>query len=75
MKNLTDGNNRTRDDVHMWLAPFNTGSDHLVFCSFDKPCKVALIRIWVSYRGDGWYSVSKKYVQHFLEKPFLIRGS
>lgn len=52
VKNLVDGINRTRDDVHMWLAPFNVGSDHLVFCTFDKPCKVALIRIWVSFKGS-----------------------
>ena len=52
VKNLADGNNRTRDDVHMWLAPFNVGSDHMVYCTFDKPCKVALVRIWVSFRRD-----------------------
>ena len=45
--NLIDGVNRTRDDVHMWLAPFNDGQNHLVFLTFDKPCKVAMIRIWV----------------------------
>ena len=47
VKNLLDGCNRTRDDVHMWLTPFTPGNDHWVFCTFDKPCKVALIRIWV----------------------------
>ena len=46
--NLIDGVNRTRDDVHMWLAPFNQGQNHCVFLNFEKPCKVALIRIWVS---------------------------
>ena len=50
--NLIDGVNRTRDDVHMWLAPFNDGQNHLVFLTFDKPCKVAMIRIWVSLRFE-----------------------
>lgn len=48
VKNLIDGVNRTRDDIHMWLAPFTAGKDHLVFCTFEKPCKIALVRIWVS---------------------------
>jgi len=47
VKNLVDGNNRTRDDIHMWLAPFTQGQDHLVYITFDRPCKIALIRIWV----------------------------
>ncbi|KAL4239443.1 hypothetical protein ACF0H5_000258 [Mactra antiquata] len=58
VKNLIDGHNRTRDDIHMWLAPFTTGKDHVVCCTFEKPCKIALIRIWNynksrihSYRG------------------------
>ena len=47
--NLIDGHNRTRDDVHMWLAPFTQGQNHLVFLNFEKACKVAMIRIWVSH--------------------------
>jgi len=50
--NLTDGVNRTRDDVHMWLAPFTSGGNHNIFVTFDKPCKVALMRIWVSFLSD-----------------------
>ena len=46
--NLVDGVNRTRDDCHMWLAPFTKGSQHLIHMTFEKPCHIALIRIWVS---------------------------
>ncbi|BFZ02930.1 hypothetical protein BsWGS_05969 [Bradybaena similaris] len=56
--NIVDQVNRTRDDVHMWLAPFNPGKDHFIYVSFAKPCKLALMRIWNynksrihSYRG------------------------
>ncbi|KAL3876809.1 hypothetical protein ACJMK2_034603 [Sinanodonta woodiana] len=58
VSNIIDGVNRTRDDIHMWLTPFTPGSNHLVFITFDKPCKIALMRIWNynksrihSYRG------------------------
>ncbi|XP_041364093.1 katanin-interacting protein-like [Gigantopelta aegis] len=58
VSNIIDGVNRTRDDVHMWLAPFTPGGNHYVFMSFDKPHKIAMIRFWNynksrihSYRG------------------------
>ncbi|KAK3784012.1 hypothetical protein RRG08_025207 [Elysia crispata] len=46
VSNVLDGVNRTRDDVHMWLAPFTTGNNHFVYFTFAKPCKLALMRIW-----------------------------
>ena len=46
--NLVDGVNKTRDDIHMWLAPFTEGANHFITLSFTKPCQVALLRIWVS---------------------------
>ncbi|KAK3599312.1 hypothetical protein CHS0354_028678 [Potamilus streckersoni] len=58
VSNIIDGVNRTRDDIHMWLTPFTPGSNHFVYITFDKPCKIALMRIWNynksrihSYRG------------------------
>lgn len=45
--NLLDGNNRTRDDTHMWLAPFNVGKNHYVYLTLAKKCSIALVRIWV----------------------------
>ncbi|GFO38442.1 protein kiaa0556 [Plakobranchus ocellatus] len=46
VSNILDGVNRTRDDVHMWLAPFTAGNNHFVYFTFSKPCKLALMRIW-----------------------------
>lgn len=48
VSNLLDGINRTRDDTHMWLAPYNKGAKHQVFVTFEKPVTVAMLRIWVS---------------------------
>jgi hypothetical protein len=45
--NLIDGINRTRDDTHMWLTPYNKGTKHLVNITLDKPIQIAMMRIWV----------------------------
>ncbi|XP_064624370.1 katanin-interacting protein-like isoform X2 [Lineus longissimus] len=69
--NLIDGINRTRDDTHMWLAPYNKGKKHSVFITFEKPCRVAMMRIWNynksrihSYRGvkDVYISLDGKFI-------------
>ncbi|XP_037074470.1 LOW QUALITY PROTEIN: katanin-interacting protein-like [Pollicipes pollicipes] len=44
--NLTDGVYRTRDDMHLWLAPFSPGGDHLVHIGFPQPCQLAMLRVW-----------------------------
>lgn len=46
--NLIDGINRTRDDTHMWLAPYNQGNKHLIYINFQDRVKIAMMRIWVS---------------------------
>ncbi|CAF4364398.1 unnamed protein product, partial [Adineta steineri] len=45
--NLIDGVNKTRDDVHMWLAPFTAGRNHFIYITFEHPVEIAMIRIWV----------------------------
>ncbi|KAI6656377.1 hypothetical protein LOD99_1176 [Oopsacas minuta] len=45
-QNLTDGVNRTRDDLHMWLTPFTPGQPHLIDLEFSSPSKLAMLRIW-----------------------------
>ncbi|XP_063223456.1 katanin-interacting protein-like isoform X2 [Bacillus rossius redtenbacheri] len=56
--NLLDGVNRTHDDMHLWLAPFTPGADHVITITFQHTISVAMIRIWNynksrihSYRG------------------------
>ncbi|XP_077172354.1 katanin-interacting protein isoform X2 [Paroedura picta] len=44
--NLLDGVNRTQDDMHLWLAPFTPGKSHDIWLDFEKPCALAMIRIW-----------------------------
>ncbi|XP_076274965.1 protein KATNIP homolog isoform X2 [Rhynchophorus ferrugineus] len=58
VQNLLDGVNRTRDDLHIWLAPFYLGKSHILNIEFSDVTTVAMIRIWNynksrihSYRG------------------------
>ncbi|CAF4386537.1 unnamed protein product [Rotaria socialis] len=46
VKNLIDGVNKTRDDIHMWLAPFTAGKNHFIYITFEHPTRIAMIRIW-----------------------------
>ena len=47
MSNLIDGVNKTRDDIHMWLAPFTPDGDHFIYITFEHAVEIAMIRIWV----------------------------
>ncbi|CAH1968950.1 unnamed protein product [Acanthoscelides obtectus] len=58
VKNLLDGVNRTQDDMHIWLAPFEAGCSHIITIELAKVTTIAMIRIWNynksrihSYRG------------------------
>ena len=65
VSNLIDGINRTRDDTHMWLAPYTPGGKHWIKLTFDKSVEVAMVRIWV-----GVFNLNtaheKKIQVHFL---------
>lgn len=56
--NLINGINRTRDDTNLWLTPFTSGNNHLIYVHFKEATRVAMIRVWNynksrihSYRG------------------------
>ena len=46
--NLLDGVNRTQDDMHIWLAPFENGCSHIITVEFEEISTLSMIRIWVS---------------------------
>jgi len=46
VENLIDGVNRTRDDTHMWLAPFTAGARHSITVTLVGTVRVAMMRIW-----------------------------
>ncbi|XP_017771300.1 PREDICTED: protein KIAA0556-like isoform X2 [Nicrophorus vespilloides] len=56
--NLINGVNRTQDDVHLWLAPFNKGDKHSITIIFQELSHISMMRLWNynksrihSYRG------------------------
>ncbi|XP_052071709.1 katanin-interacting protein-like [Mytilus californianus] len=74
ISNVLDGVNRTRDDVHMWLAPFTEGKHNYINLTFDKPCKIALMRIW-NYNKSRIHSYrGAKYVIITLDKSEIFKG-
>ncbi|KAM7448574.1 hypothetical protein ABFA07_003481 [Porites harrisoni] len=44
--NLIDGVYRTRDDMHLWLAPFTPGGKHTITITLAESLRIAMIRIW-----------------------------
>ena len=51
--NLVDGCYLTRDDMHLWLAPYTTDGDHLVAIEFEEEVTISMIRVWVSVKKFG----------------------
>ena len=67
VQNLLDGVNQTRDDLHMWLAPFSPGRPHTVSLTFTSPTTLAMVRIWVSIR-----TCSQLFPSYHLSTPVWI---
>lgn len=72
--NLTDGVNRTQDDMHVWLAPFTLGKAHSISIDFMHPCQVALIRIW-NYNKSRIHSFrGVKDITMLLDSQCIFKG-
>lgn len=72
--NLTDGFNRTQDDMHLWLAPFTSGRSHVIFLEFATPCQLAMIRVW-NYNKSRIHSFrGVKEVEMVLDGRCIFRG-
>ncbi|XP_053527604.1 katanin-interacting protein isoform X2 [Artibeus jamaicensis] len=74
VSNLTDGVNRTQDDMHVWLAPFTPGKSHFITVDFAHPCHVALIRIW-NYNKSRIHSFrGVKDIEILLDTQCIFKG-
>ncbi|CAF0733393.1 unnamed protein product [Adineta steineri] len=72
--NLIDGVNKTRDDVHMWLAPFTAGRNHFIYITFEHPVEIAMIRIW-NYNKNRIHSArGAKYIEISLDGHMVFKG-
>jgi len=43
---LIDGTYFTKDDLHVWLAPFTPGNDHQIKVDFGKAVTLSMIWVW-----------------------------
>ncbi|CAI8039459.1 Peptidyl-tRNA hydrolase ICT1, mitochondrial, partial [Geodia barretti] len=46
VSNLLDGVHHTKDDLHMWLAPFTPSQPHTITISLSSPTSLAVVRVW-----------------------------
>ncbi|XP_072568730.1 katanin-interacting protein isoform X3 [Paramormyrops kingsleyae] len=77
---LIDGHNITMEDEHMWLIPFEYGTEHILSVHFEEPQTVAGLRIWNynkspedTYRGVKVIHVSTDDTTISPPEGFLIR--
>ncbi|XP_074648255.1 katanin-interacting protein-like isoform X2 [Tubulanus polymorphus] len=71
--NLFDGVNRTRDDTHMWLAPYTKDKNHIITIYFEK-CKIAFVRIW-NYNKSRIHSYrGAKDIEIALDNKLIFKG-
>lgn len=72
--NLLDGVNRTRDDMHLWLAPFTEGGHHYIRITFVQTETLAMIRIW-NYNKSRIHSYrGAKFMYIYLDGITIFQG-
>ena len=74
VENLFDGVNHTCDDRHAWLAPFTQGRDHTLVIELDRPCTIAVIRVWNYNKSRPHASRGARYVEMFLDGSPIYKG-
>lgn len=71
---LWDGVNFTCDDMHAWMAPFTSGSDHFIHVEFDHSVSLSMLRIW-NYNKSRIHSYrGARYVEIALDDTFIFKG-
>ncbi|CAB4005620.1 Hypothetical predicted protein [Paramuricea clavata] len=74
VSNLIDGVYFTRDDMHLWLAPFTEGKNHFIYIEFKEVSTLAMIRIW-NYNKSRIHSFrGAKDIEVFLDDNLIFRG-
>eukprot|EP00760_Papus_ankaliazontas_P004660 PhM_4_TR12016/c0_g1_i1/m.105255 len=71
---VMDGINYTRDDVHMWLAPYTEGCSHIITITFDVPVTIAMVRVW-NYNKSRVHSFrGARHMEMQLDGNIIFRG-
>ncbi|KRX09164.1 hypothetical protein PPERSA_08880 [Pseudocohnilembus persalinus] len=74
VQNLVDGIYNTRDDLHVWLAPYNQENVNKIWIDFDKSVKLSAIRIW-NYNKSRIHSFrGAKEIQIKFDEQIIFSG-
>ncbi|XP_076154749.1 katanin-interacting protein [Alosa pseudoharengus] len=72
--NLIDGVNRTQDDMHLWLAPFTPGRQHVIELDLGSVHRLAMVRVW-NYNKSRIHSFrGAREVEMSLDGRCIFRG-
>ncbi|XP_031417223.1 katanin-interacting protein isoform X4 [Clupea harengus] len=72
--NLIDGMNRTQDDMHLWLAPFTPGRQHVIELELGRVHRLAMVRVW-NYNKSRIHSFrGAREVEMSLDGRCIFRG-
>ncbi|KAL3320556.1 hypothetical protein Ciccas_000760 [Cichlidogyrus casuarinus] len=74
VQNLLNGINQTKDDIHMWLAPFVVNQHHLVRIQFPKRSTLALLRLWNYNKSRVHANRGAKDVVIYLDQKVIFYG-
>ena len=71
---LVDGVYMTCDDLHMWLAPFNKGKDHMIWIDLEGIERISMIRMW-NYNKSRIHSFrGVKHIKVLLDDRLIFIG-
>jgi hypothetical protein len=74
VSNLLDGVHPTKDDLHMWLAPFTPSQPHTITISLSSPTSLAVVRVW-NYNKSRIHSYrGVRDMEMWLDQQLIFRG-
>mmetsp|Transcript_2493 Transcript_2493/g.9382 ORF Transcript_2493/g.9382 Transcript_2493/m.9382 type:complete len:1478 (-) Transcript_2493:1894-6327(-) len=72
--NLFDGINKTCDDMHTWLAPFETARKHTISISLNEETTLGMIRIWNYNKSRIHSHRGARHIQIHLDDQLIFDG-
>ena len=74
VQNVVDGVSRTSDDIHVWLAPFTAGCDHIITIDMRKVNHISMLRFWNYNKSRPHSYRGVKDVEIQLDGRFIFKG-
>lgn len=71
---LFDQVNLTRDDLHVWLAPFSPGRSHTITVDLERKTEISMIRVWNYNKSRLHSSRGVRDLEVFLDGQAIFTG-